>query len=219
MPTKIHGVRTGTIDSFTESGQRVKWVPTSEPVLVSGDYEQDDVADLPLRIAANPNSRQGFQEFKSRDKTKIRDSARLFAGFNVGAEEIWRPGQVYLMGYLLREAQLKTSKKIDPAFSFYVGLGAFPGKQVIASERSGQFIFINFGQSSDQFFESMFNLSADLAEWLHQESILLECQDGGKVVYMDYIESNPRKLVDVAEAKEYLEENKHRIKPSIWRMK
>lgn len=219
MATKIHGVRTGTIDGFTESGERVKWVPTSELTLVTSDDVVENEFVLPRRIAANPSARQGFREFISGDKPPVKDTARLFVGFNVGDEEFWRAGQVYLMGYLLRETQLRSSKKIAPAFSFYVGLGAFPGDKVVSSERSAQFVFMNFAQPHKKFFSDMFELAAEMAEWLHQESVLLEAQGDGKVIYLDYIESDPKKLVDTRAAEDYLEENKHRVKPSVWRAK
>ncbi len=216
MNNKIKGVRTGTVDAVTDSGDRVKWVPKSELLLVSNG--EGGETGMPERIAANPSARQARDEFFSKDKKLVRDTARLFVGFNVGSEDYWSAGQVYLMAYLLREQQL-SGRKGAPAFSFYIGLGAFPGDKIVASERSAQLVFMNFSQSSAEFFEDMFDLAGQLAEWLHQESVLLEAQDGGQVVYLDYIESDPEKVAPMKKAEDMLEKNSHRIEPSVWEMK
>lgn len=213
MAEKLPGIRTGTVDSFTDSGQHVRWVPKSELVMVDGGQ-----CDLPRRISANPNSRQGYAEFSRKEPGVVRDGARLFVGFNVGGDEVWRAGEVYLAAYLLRQEQLR-GKRGAPAFTFYVGIGAYPGDKVVASERSAQIVFMNFGQSSKAFFKDMFDLSATLAEELSQESILLELQEDGHVTYLDYIDSDRKHIAEIDDTRSWLNENKHCIQQSVWRMK
>lgn len=219
MATKIHGVRTGTIDGFADNGWRVKWIPKSELILISSDDTALDRVQFgyPRSIAANPSTDQAFEELYSGDRKQIKDAARLFVGFNVGNKKVWRAGEVYLMCYLLREEQLSGGKGY-PAFSFYVGCGAFPGDKIVVSERSAQLVFMNFGQKTYDFSKDMFKLAEKLGEALSQESILVEIQSEGETVYLDYIETSSLLWLDVDDAKVGLEENKDLLEPKIWRM-
>lgn len=215
--TKFKGVRTGTIDTIADNGWRAKWVPKSELTLISS-ADAEEVDFLPRRIAANPNSTQAKTDLFSKEKPRVKAAARLMVGFNVGSKPFWRAGEVYLLTYLDREEQLSDGRAM-PAFSFYVGLGAFPGDKIVASERSAQLVFMNFGQESKEFFSDMMDLSQTLAEDMNQESILLELQEDGQVVYLDYIEPNKKDWTDLDEIKAWLVENKNRVEPSVWRMK
>lgn len=227
MTRKLHGVRTGTVDTMTDGGRRAKWVPQSELTLISSadgfihgskDLDLYTEALLPRRIAANPNAAQAKAELFSKKKPTVKAAARLMVGFNVGSEPYWRAGEVYLLAYLNREEQLKNGQAM-PAFSFYVGLGAFPGDKLVASERSAQLVFMNFGQPSKAFFSDMIDLSKEMAEDMNQESVLLELQENGQVIYLDYIEPKKRNWSPLDDTKKWLNENKIRIEPSVWRMK
>lgn len=220
---KIPGLKTGTIDTINQTGnKRVKWVPKGDLMLIASEdaAAHFDLDKLPRQIASNA----GAAEVKRfiRDKTAMpitKEEARIIVGFNVKDQPVWRSGQVYLMVFLLREEQLAAKKNTEtsPAFTmFYAGLGAFPGTVKVSSERSAQFVFMNFGQDPDQFFEDMADLAQWVAEALLQESVLLELDRDGKTFYLDYVpgESFDWKL---EEAEEYLEENAHRITEKVWR--
>jgi hypothetical protein len=148
--------------------------------------------------------------FRSK-KRAVRDSARLFVGFNVNPDKgdlihKWNAGQVYQAAYLLRKQQLENSG-LPPAFSYYVGLGAFPGvKGVVVSEKSAQIVFMNFGQASKTFHRDMVSLSARMADRLHQESVMLELTDRDGVFKLDYVDSKRR--MPVEETLNWLDDHK-----------
>ncbi len=214
MSIKLPGVKTGTIDSFTNSGDRIKWSPKSELTLVASAP-----VEMPKKIAANPSRRQSGQAIRSGNHGGATEAARIFVGYNVAKKPTWRSGEVYLATYLLREAQLLKRKKGFPAFSFYVGWGAFPGDVKVSSEQSAVVEFINFTQSQAVFFDDMNNLAADLAEFLHQEAVLLELSKGGRQTYMDYVDADEDQFTEVDTAKATLTANKDYVSPSIWKMK
>ncbi len=210
---KLHGIKTGTVDSFTLSGKRVRWIPKGPLIRVGGN------SDLPSEVAANPSAQQAADEFLSGKPIKFRETARLFVGFNVGDKPVWRTGQVYLLAYILRDRQIKKSGKGAPAFTLYLGVGAFPGGAVVASEHSAQLVFINFSQKGDAFIREMFELAQMLAENLHQESVLIEVQRQGGISQYEYIEANQQFWVPVSETKKFLNENKDLVLDEYWRMK
>lgn len=222
--TKLPGLKTGTINTINQTGdKRVKWVPKGDLILIASKDAADhfDLGKLPRQIASNPTAAQAKQFIRDNDAVPLtKEEARIFVGFNVKDKPTWRTGQVYLMLFLLREEQLQARKKTDalPAFTmFYAGLGAFPGNVQVASERSAQFVFMNFGQDPDDFFDDMADLSMLAAEALLQESVLLELDKSGKTFYLDYILSEGFEW-DLPEAEEYLEENAHRITKKVWEM-
>ncbi len=221
MTRTLPGLHTGTVDDYTDTThEHFRFQPqgtlalmTNEPVLAE---------KLPREISSNPSEDELLERvdshmapwyvrwFRSK-KSAVRDSARLFVGFNVNANNgdlihKWNAGQVYQTAYLLRRKQLEDSG-LPPAFSYYVGLGAFPGtKGVVISEKSAQIVFMNFGQSSKAFHRDMVSLSARIADRLHQESVMLELSDRDGIFRLDYVDSKRRLPVD--ETLDWLDEYK-----------
>lgn len=218
MSIKLPGVKTGTVKGVTDSGRYAHWVPKGELTLIASQSEADQ--SLPLRIAANPSAEQFVEAALNRATPLARSAARIFVGFNVGDKPVWRAGQVYLAGFLLREKQLQKTPSTFPAFSFYVGLGAFPGQgAIVSSERSAQFVFINFNQKYEDFARQIGYLGAELASVLHQESTLVELSREGQVTNMDYVDVDAKDRLSVKEAKAWLDKNAYRIEKSVYAMK
>lgn len=191
---KLPGIPTGTIDGFTsDTHRRVKWLPRGPLTLVAST---DALAEsLPKEIAANPTRVLAKQMWRDPGKPAAKQSARLFVGFNVGDRQEWSQEDVYKVAYLLREKQLSDTGSLA-AFSFYAGLGAFPGVSgKVVTEKSAQIVFMNFRQKAEEFFDDMIDLAADMANYLHQESVLLEISKSGKVFYLEYVDSEHRKPV------------------------
>lgn len=233
---KIPGVPTGTVNVVTENGRRARWQPHGDLTLIVSETAKQA---LPPEIKGNPDAQTLKQMIRDRDKRMersllgrfldwalrrgefppVKESARLFVGHNVENAEYWRSGQVYLMGYLLREQQLKKSKHGVPAFSFYVGLGAFPSDRGnnITAEESSQLVFTNFGQSREEFFGDMAELAQLMAENLDQESVLLELSDKGRVAVYEYVEAKRQDWVPLEDTEELLEENSHRVSEKVWK--
>ncbi len=216
---KLPGIKTGTINTITSDGsRRIHWRPTGELVLIASEGAAEHYNLLPRKIAANAGATEAKRLLRDSSAPLARDEARIFVGFNVKDKPTWRSGEAYLMCYLTREEQLGERKntKAQPAFTmFYAGLGAFPGNVTVTSERSAQFVFLNFGQSKDDFFDDMLDLAQLLAESLLQESVLVEFVHDGKTFYADYIEGQNYDWT-VAEAKAYLEENAYRLDPKVY---
>lgn len=233
---KIPGVPTGTVDAVAQNGERARWKPHGDLTLVVS--ETAAAQNLPREIKGNPDAETGIKMQRERDKRMargplgrfldwafrrgefpaVRESARLFVGHNVQNEEYWRSGEVYLAGYLAREAQLKTRSGAIPAFSFYVGLGAFPSDRGnnITAEESSQFVFINFSQSRTDFIDDMFRLAGELAKMMSQESVLLEISEKGKVSVYDYIEPTNGQWTPKEKTRDLLRENAYRIQEKVW---
>lgn len=233
---KIPGVPTGTVDAVTQSGQRARWKPHGDLTLIVSETASQV---LPSEIKANPDKATAIKMMSDRERRMsrsllgrfldwvfhrgefppVRESARIFVGHNVGNEEFWRAGQVYFSGYILREDQLKKGKSAVPAFSFCVGLGAFPSDRGnnITAEESSQFVFMNFSQSKKEFFDDMIDLAGSLAEMMNQESTLLELSEKGSVALYEYIEAKPHNWSEIGDVTKMLKENSYRIPEKVWK--
>lgn len=230
---KLPGIPTGTVDAVTRDGERALWRPHGDLTLL---VSETCSANLPDQIKGNPDAATLIRMRDDQEKycklgmlgkflswvrrkapfPPVRESARMFVGHNVGEKQFWRSGQVYLMGYLLREEQLRNGKGV-PAFSFYVGVGAFPGTgDAVTAEESSQFVFMNFGQSRKAFLDDMAKLAQALAEALSQESVLLEFSEEGRVALYDYVEADRKNWVSTGDAEKMLEENSYRIPKKVW---
>lgn len=213
---KLPGVPTGSVNTITPAG-RVRWSPKSELTLIASQSEAE--RGLPRVVVGNPGPKDAQVAWRSKPAAKA--SARLFVGYNVGDEPVWRSGEVYLLAFLLREKQLATNSNIHPAFSFYAGIGAYgPGTGLpVSSEKSAQIVFLNFDQKQETFFDQIIELAAMMAAQLNQESVMVELSRKGSGFYTDLIYADPEYAATVAQTRRYLNENAERIGAEVFEMK
>ncbi len=215
---KLPGVPTGTFTAVI-GGRLIKWKPQGDLTLIASQAAAEQ--GLEREIASNPDPDQAIATF--RKAPHVHSSARLFVGFNVASVPTWRAGEVYLVTFLARETQLLNRKNAEahPAFSFYVGLGAFPGVGAkVASEKSAQVVFLNYTQDADEFFKDIISLASILCQWLSQEAIIAELTEEGKVIYSEEIWPTKRAAAfkPITETRKYLNENAYRIDPEVYNL-
>ncbi len=214
---KLPGVPTGTFKAVVD-GKIVRWTPKSSLTLIASQSAAEEGLSLDREVHANPSGKAAKTEWRT--APMVSESARLFIGFNVGDRPLWRAGEVYLLTFLLREKQLiEAGGKGNPAFSYYVGIGAFASiGQPVAAEKSAQIVFLNFDQNSNDFFDSMIDLAEDVGAWLSQESVLVELSKQGNAFYSKYIDANKDISKTVQTTKKYLNDNAYRIGKDVYDM-
>lgn len=104
-------------------------------------------------------------------------SARLFVGFNVGAETVYEMTDLVALVRRIREGQVG-----DPSSSFVYQHGIYRHHSgEVVEEPGAQVIIINMGASPQEFVTEMVDLAERLCDEMSQEEIVVEIQRNGVV--------------------------------------
>lgn len=129
-----------------------------------------------------PNGRRSVHGYRPNRKTWSGGtetwSARLFVGFNVGAETVWKLQDLINIVRRVRDQQTG-----DPSSTFVSQRGIYKHADsgLVVEEPGGQVIIIAPGTPPDEFEEQMVELAEAIADKLGQDEVVVEIQRRGIV--------------------------------------
>lgn len=129
-----------------------------------------------------PNGRRSVHGYRPNPKTwqggKETWSARLFVGFNVGADTVWTMNDLI---EVVRRVRQKQSGDPSSTFVSQHGLYKHSDTGMVVEEPGGQVIIIAPGTPPDEFQEQMVELAETIALDLEQAEVVVEIQKRGIV--------------------------------------
>ena len=119
-------------------------------------------------------------------------TGRIVVGFNVGAKTVWRLQDLVKAVRTIREAQGRTA---GATFLAQRGIYQTAVKGKLVQEPGAQIIIQNIWDLAPKaaFIKDMRGIAKKLTVMLKQESVLLEVQKGGRVIY-SAVETKPKRL-------------------------